>query len=223
MTVRKLVFTSCITALALMGATGCRLRAAGYVATPPPPTVSGQVSVGVQPPPANVSVSVGQPTFATGVQVIEASCQQGGAETCNGLDDNCNGAIDEGCGYSTGAIQITLAWATGADLDLYVTDPQGETLSYSHTQTGSGGYLDHDARGFCRRDQPNNTIENIYWNSPQPPRGNYQVAVHYWGDCNSGAGPTTVTLSIAVGGQLWRALQYTLVPNQRETLAAFAL
>jgi hypothetical protein len=224
MTGRTLFFTICIASVALVLGSGCRLRARGYVATPPPPTVEvqahGQVS---SPPPQTVHVQVGQPQFGAGVTVIEASCQQGAAEVCNGLDDNCNGQIDEGCGYSSGAIQITLAWATGADLDLYVTDPSGETLSYSNTQISTGGYLDQDARGACRSTQPNNTIENVYWNTPQPPRGNYQVTVHYWGECNSNAGPTSGTLAIAIGGQLWRSLQFSLAPNQRETLASFQL
>ena len=208
----------------LATAAGCTLQGRGYVSTPPPPSATVSVQANAPPPPTgHVTVAVNQPQFATGVQVIEASCQQGAAEQCNGLDDNCNGQIDEGCGYSSGAVQITLAWNSGADLDLYVTDPMGATLSYNNTHTQSGGYLDQDARGQCRPQQPNNTIENVYWNAQNPPRGGYAVDIHYWGDCNSGAGPTTATLSIAVGGQIWRSLQYTLAPNQRQTVASFQI
>ncbi len=205
--------------------TGCTLRARGHIATPPPPRATVQVQATAPPPPqANVQVQVtAQPQFASGVQVIEASCQQGAPEQCNGLDDNCDGQIDEGCGYQSGQIQITLAWNSGADLDLYVTDPLGAELSYSNTSVASGGYLDQDARGACRPGQPNNTIENVYWNAAQPPSGNYQVDIHYWGDCNSGAGPTTAVLSIAVGGQIWRSLQYTLANQQRVTVASFQI
>ena len=223
MTFRKLAITFTFVG-AMLIATGCTVRGRGYVSTPPPPQATVSVQANAPPPPTGqVTVAVNQPQFASGVQVIEASCQQGAAEQCNGLDDNCNGQIDEGCGYSSGAVQITLAWNSGADLDLYVTDPMGSTLSYSNTQVQSGGFLDQDARGMCRPQQPNNTIENVYWNSPNPPRGGYGVEVHYWGDCNSGAGPTTATLSIAVGGQLWRALQYTLAPTQRVQVASFQI
>ncbi|MEM7449703.1 MAG: hypothetical protein AAF355_15820 [Myxococcota bacterium] len=153
--------------------------------------------------------------------MIETNCIQGADEQCNGLDDNCNGQIDEGCGYSSGDIQITLAWNSGADIDLYVTDPFGETVSYSHTNANSGGHLDQDARGNCRPEQSNNRIENVYWNASMPPSGQYRAELHYWGECNSGAGPTNTTLSISVGGQVIGAYQYVLNPQQRVQVASF--
>jgi hypothetical protein len=222
MTLRTIGITS-VAALALMLlASGCVLRARGRVVAPPPPRATVTVQANTPPPPSGrVVVQVGRPTVQTGVTVVETTCTQGAAEQCNGLDDNCNGQIDEGCGYQSGNIQITLAWNTGADIDMYVTDPAGETISYSHTNSNSGGVLDHDARGQCRPNQANNTIENVYWQSPQPPSGTYQVELHYWGECNSNAGPTTTTLSIAVGGQIIGAYNYTLAPNQRVPVASF--
>jgi hypothetical protein len=200
---------------------GCMVRAHGYVEPPPPVTVSAQVDA-PPPPTVQASVQVGQPVLASGVTVVQSSCTQGGPDPCNGLDDNCNGVIDEGCGYQTGAIQITSAWNTGADIDMYVTDPSGQTISYQNTQSGTGGMLDHDARGNCRRDQPNNHIENVYWNSPQPPSGNYTVELHYWGECG-GAGPTLTSLSIAVGGRIIGAYNVTLNPSQRIQVAQFQI
>ncbi|MCS6798328.1 MAG: hypothetical protein NZ898_07335 [Myxococcota bacterium] len=205
-----------------MAAAGCRVRATGYVEPPPP--VEVRATVATPPPPsASVTVTAGQPQVYSGVQVVQATCTQGGAEQCNGLDDNCNGQIDEGCGYASGAIQITLAWGSGADLDLYVTDPNGETLSYMNRQVSSGGYLDHDARGNCNPSQANNRIENVYWNSPQPPRGTYRVEVHYWGECNSGAGVTPLTLSVAVGGRVIGAYTFGIAPQQRIPVVTFSI
>ena len=209
------------TLLAAVLMSGCYVTTSARV-RPIHPVATVQVSA-PPPPTATVQVEVQQPQLAAGVTVIQTSCQQGAAEACNGLDDNCNGQIDEGCGYSSGNIQVTLAWATGADMDLYVTDPQGETLSYSHTTTNSGGQLDHDARGQCNQNQANNTIENVFWNTPNPPPGNYQVQVHYWGECNSHAGPTQVTLSIAVGGRVIGAYNYVLAPQQRADVANFTI
>lgn len=177
--------------------------------TPPPQEAQASATVTVQaaPPPQ-------------GVTVIESQCAPGAAEQCNGLDDNCDGRIDEGCGWESGQIQITLAWATGADIDLYVTDPYGETISYQRRQSSSGGVLDHDARGACVAG--GDTIENVYWSSPQPPRGTYQVELHYWGSCGV-AGPTPAQVSIAVGGQIIGVYNVTLYERQRIPVAAFTL
>ena len=201
---------------------GCRLDATGYVTTPPPPTATITVNGGQPPPQVNGTIQVNAPQMGAGVQVVEATCTQGAAEQCNGLDDNCNGQIDEGCGYQTGSIQITLGWNTPADIDLYVTDPQGQTVSYSNTQLASGGHLDHDARGNCRQGEANPTIENVFWDTQTPPHGQYQIEVHYWGECG-GAGPTVATVSIAVGGRIYGVYNVTLQPQQRLPVATFTL
>jgi hypothetical protein len=218
---RKLI---ALLSLAAFSMTGCVIRTRGYIATPPPPSATVTVGVAAPPPPpprATATVAVNAPQLGAGVQVVEARCMQGAPEMCNGLDDNCNGQIDEGCGYSSGAIQITLAWNTGADIDLYVTDPMGNVVSYRNTHVPSGGVLDHDARGDCLR-TVNNTIENVYWDSPMPPPGIYQVEVHYYANCGS-AGPTTATTSIAIGGRVVGVYSSTLMPGQRVPVATFQI
>jgi uncharacterized protein YfaP (DUF2135 family) len=207
----------------LILASACTVRGRVRVRTPPPPTATVTVQGGQQTQGTAV-VQTAQPQVAQGVTVIETTCTQGAQEVChNGIDDNCNGQIDEGCGYSSGNIQITLAWQGGADIDLYVTDPANETINYQHTRVSSGGHLDHDGRGACRPAEAGNTVENVYWESPQPPSGTYQVKLHYYGECNSNAGPTTTTLSISVGGQVVGAYNYTLAPEQEVNLASFTI
>ena len=211
---KRILLVSIGAALILSSLPGCRARvrvrgprASVTVRTPARPA---------PPPPPNgtVAVRVTTPVGSAGITTVENYCTAGATEACNGLDDNCNGVIDEGCGYQTGNIQITLGWATGADLDMYVTDPSGFTISYQARQSPTGGHLDHDARGACNSRQANSTVENIYWDSPQPPSGTYQVEVHYYGDCGS-AGTTQATLSIAVGGQIIGA--YNVVLNPRDS------
>ena len=210
--------------LTMIASSGCILHARGGVrARPPRPRAQVVVRADVAPPPpvqTTVVVQAPQPQLATGVTVVEVSCAQGAQEVCNGLDDNCDGQIDEGCGYSSGDIQITLFWQGGADIDMYVTDPMGETISYSHTQSQSGGHLDQDARGDCLRSQANPTIENVYW-GPNPPSGRYQIELHHFSACRSGGGATPVTVSIAVGGQVIGAYNYTITPNDRIAVATF--
>jgi tRNA (guanosine-2'-O-)-methyltransferase len=211
----KRVLLFALAGVVAFSALGCRTRVSMRrpVATvtvsqpPPPPVASGNLTVTVQTP-------------GVGITSIDSYCNPGAAEACNGLDDNCNGVIDEGCGFSTGNIQVTLAWATGADLDMYVTDPLGYTISYQNRQSPSGGHLDHDARGACNRRQEGNTIENVYFDSAQPPSGQYRVEVHYWGNCGV-AGTTQGTLSIAVGGQIIGAYNVVLNPGDRQPVAIF--
>ena len=144
--------------------------------------------------------------------IVEPNCTQGAQEQCNGLDDNCNGVIDEGCGWQSGAIQITASWDTGADIDMYVTDPTNTVISYQNTSSPTGGQLDHDARGQCAEGE-NNNIENVFWNTAAPPRGTYQVALDYYSPCDV-AGPTTANVSVAVGGQVIGVYRITLNPGQ---------
>ena len=214
------------TTLSMLVASGCVVRTN---ARPARATVRVRANAPTPPPPpsgnATVTVQASSPQVASGVTVVEASRTQGAQEVCNGLDDNCNGQIDEGCGYQSGNIQITLAWNSGADLDLYVRDPGGETLSYSHTRASSGGHLDQDARGQCNPNQANNTIENVYWDQQNPPNGVYNVQVHYWAgsSCSTSSGPTNMTLSIAVGGQILGSYSYVINPDQRIDIASFQI
>lgn len=194
----------------------CRRRV--RVTVPQARVTVAQPPMAQAPPMGGVSVRI--TAGGAGITALAQYCNPNQPEVCNGLDDNCNGVIDEGCGFSSGHIQITLAWSTGADLDLYVTDPMGFVISYQNRRSPSGGHLDHDARGACVRSQSGATIENIYWNTQNPPRGSYQIEVHYWGDCRV-AGVTQATLSIAVGGQIIGAYTVVLQPQQRQVVAVF--
>ena len=79
-------------------------------------------------------------------------------------------------------VNISLAWADRADLDLLVIEPSGVKISTYDDGTRkspSGGSLDIDANiceamsGCAYRDEP---IENISWNQ-KPPSGRYEVRV----------------------------------------------
>ncbi len=177
----------------------------------------------VEETPEPVSVDVSH-KLEVGVTVANQTCEGSAAEQCNARDDDCDGEIDEGCGYATGSIQVTIAWDTGADIDLYVTDPAGESIFYNkdHRRSASGGHLDHDARGDCRPEQENSRVENAYWENPQPPSGEYLVELHYFGPCGD-HGRTSTTLSIAVGGRVLGAFNYELEPEERVRVITFSI
>ena len=218
---RSVALVACFSALAL---TACERRArVEYVDVQVPVQTSGSQTVQPPPPPVTPPPPA-QATFQielqAGVTSLGVQCTPGVAESCNGLDDNCDGRIDEGCGWQTGAIQITLAWQTGADIDLYVRDPSGFENSSQTRQSPTGGILDHDARGACV--PGGDTIENVYWSTPQPPRGRYDIALHYWGDCGV-AGPTPAQVSISVGGQIVGVYNVVLTPGERLPIATLPI
>jgi hypothetical protein len=163
---------------------------------------------------AGAGFQVAAPIEATpqaGVAQVEGSCAANATEGCNALDDDCDGRIDEGCGWETGSLQISAAWSTGADIDLYVTEPSGFRISNLSDASPSGGRLDHDARGACV--SGGDAVENVLWPGAAP-TGEYLVEVHYWGSCGT-SGPTEVTVSVAARGSVVGVYRISLSEGQR--------
>ena len=97
----------------------------------------------------------------------------------------------------TGEVQVTLLWAAGDDLDLYVTEPSGDQISYSVTSSPSGGALDVDDRGGDCAEETTRA-ENVFWESGAP-AGTYRVDVRNFTPCGDGA---LARVQVTVGGQI---------------------
>ncbi|MBI5823893.1 MAG: hypothetical protein HZB18_07700 [Chloroflexi bacterium] len=96
----------------------------------------------------------------------------------------------------TGDVQVTLIWDSINDLDLWVTDPAGETIYFDHKNSVSMGELDVDANPGCGS-TTTNPVENIYWPTGEAPDGIYTIAVQYFEVCQSEARtPFTITLKV---------------------------
>lgn len=82
----------------------------------------------------------------------------------------------------TGDVQVTLTWhsAQAIDLDLWVTEPNGERCYYGHTTTSTGGSLDIDNK--CT-DYVDGRPENIFW--ANAPTGEYKVEVNWFPGCGT--------------------------------------
>ncbi|KRA52995.1 hypothetical protein [Devosia sp. Root635] len=86
----------------------------------------------------------------------------------------------ENSGATRGELTFTLAWDDMADVDLMVTCPAGQTVSYRE-RNACGGSLDVDSNASDPRADP---IENIYFSQPAP--GAYQVRVNLYAQRNTG-------------------------------------
>ncbi|MFO7179357.1 MAG: hypothetical protein DIU78_011715 [Pseudomonadota bacterium] len=129
---------------------------------------------------------------------VERACVPSGPERCmDARDDNCNGIIDEGCGLPTGPVQFVIAWdAPTADVDLRVTDPNGEMAEVGRT-LASGLVKQRDCPG---REEPcrGQNLENVFLDGNDPPRGTYRVRV-VLEDLGDEAPPVRVRLGARVG------------------------
>jgi hypothetical protein len=101
----------------------------------------------------------------------------------------------------TGDVQVTLEWDSDADLDLGVTDPTGEEVSFSNSgPTATGGELDVDSNVGCDGE---GSVENIFWPPGQAPAGQYTASVTGFttDSCSQGAQAGDFVLTIRVAGR----------------------
>lgn len=156
-------------ALGALSGAGCEPRLDAR-SGPRPPTSSGH------------EVSRGGGHAAEGLETSSLRplepCIPLGYETCdNALDDNCNGALEEGCGTPGGVVQFMIAWdAALADVDLNVTDPNGELIEAGRI-VKSGLLKGRDCPGR-RQECAGVNVENVFLEGNKPPtRGTYRVSV----------------------------------------------
>jgi FecR protein len=104
---------------------------------------------------------------------------------------------------STGIIRAQLIWNTSADLDLYLTLPNGQVVSFGNVSVtfNSGravAMLDHDNRGATIDVPPNIRVENIAVNGV-PLAGLYSFIVNNFNTSNAS---DSFTLRVFYNGQL---------------------
>ncbi len=99
---------------------------------------------------------------------------------------------------NSGELQVSLTWDTSADMDLYVTEPGGETIFWGYTEAESGGTLDLDGNAACEVADERN--ENIYWPAGTAASGEYLVEVVQFDPCNT-ADRTNWRVTVLANGQ----------------------
>lgn len=96
-----------------------------------------------------------------------------------------------------GDVEIELTWDNGADLDLFMVEPSGSTISYRNPSSFSGAQLSTDINADCEQSTAPFT-ETITWPTGQPRLGTYQLVVSEFANC--GAGTANWTLTVTAGG-----------------------
>jgi hypothetical protein len=98
---------------------------------------------------------------------------------------------------TTGAVTATLTWLGDADLNLFVRDPSGRTVSWSRPLLPDGGRLQIDSNTGCATpsDQP---VEHAYWTETLA--GAYEVWAWYQDDCGVSV-TVDFRLVVRVGGE----------------------
>ncbi|MDC0835798.1 hypothetical protein POG22_22795 [Geitlerinema sp. CS-897] len=100
----------------------------------------------------------------------------------------------------TGDVQVTLRWDTTDDLDLAVTDPEGNTAFFANPSVASGGQLDVDSNAGCM-DSTSNPVENVFWPTGGAPEGEYVVSVTLFIRCAASSEPISFELTILTQGE----------------------
>ncbi len=139
-------------------------------------------------------------------------CAPHGPEIClDGLDNNCNGVFEEGCGVAQGTVQFFVAWKRSeVDVDLVVVDPSGATAELGAISKG-GLLKERECPGKSEAVCKVGPYENVVLvASREPMAGRYRVQVSVE---PAPAEPVSVVLAGRLGSQLVReqfALDYVV-------------
>ncbi len=114
-----------------------------------------------------------------------------------------------------GDIEVSLYWSTGADLQLLVRDPVGESVYDDNPSVASGGILAEDGNVNCVPAESGTPVSHIYWPPGRMRPGTYEVEVWYQNTCSDQPPPVDFALVIEVNGiPLVNQIQFPL-PGQR--------
>ena len=120
-----------------------------------------------------------------------------------------------GLNLPPGDIQVSLFWSTGADLQLLVRDPIGESVFDDNPFAASGGILHLAGNVNCVPATSDAPASYIYWPPGRMRPGTYEVEVWYQNPCSDLPPPVDFTLLIEVGGVLVADARQFPQPGQR--------
>jgi hypothetical protein len=117
----------------------------------------------------------------------------------------------------TGDVQVTLEWFSNADLDLAVTDPTGDRLSFGNRgPNATGGQLDVDSNVGCPSDVSSG-VENVFWPPAGAPAGGYVVEVTGFSVGTGTCGGGDYILTIRVAGTDDQVIRDSVANDETDT------
>ena len=118
------------------------------------------------------------------------------------------------CGDAEERMRITARWSSSDDVDLYVTDRAGDTLSFLRPDGFSGGRWIVSPGRSCLP-QTRDGTEIAAYTGPNVLTGVYSVVLEHFGSCMSGLGTVDVDLTVSAAGRHLASYRATLAPHDR--------
>jgi hypothetical protein len=137
---------------------------------------SYEIALGAPTTSSSIVVTLSQSPPSTEFSVVVAVVDESGSTSST--DATAISVVEVG----TGDVQVSVSWNEDVDVDLYVVDPNGETIYYGATTSSSGGELDLDSNPACSIDGIRN--ENVTWPTGEAPSGTYEVRLNLYADCD---------------------------------------
>ena len=114
-----------------------------------------------------------------------------------------------------GDVEVSLFWSTGADLQLLVRDPAGESVFDDNPLATSGGILQEAGNANCVPAAAGAPVSYVYWPEGFLRPGTYEVEVWYQNPCADFPPPVNFTLQIEVNDVVIARMRQLPQPDQR--------
>ncbi|MFK7856839.1 MAG: pre-peptidase C-terminal domain-containing protein [Granulosicoccus sp.] len=155
----------------------------------------------------NSNLVISYSTFLLDAEQVEIGVQVSDAQGATSAEQ----AVSvSSIAVGTGDLQVSVSWDQPTDVDLYLTEPDGNVINFISTGSPSGGQLDLDSNPFCFIDDINN--ENITYDGFVPPAGEYIVLVDYFSACDITT-PTNFVVTVRANGTVQRFFGELLPPD----------